>query len=406
VCGAFVAVSGASIGRVVVNLHVPPGDATQPGLIDFHNAVYFPARAYWEGMNPYSRSYAEQYPVNRPYPLYSPASLLLYYPLAALPLPVANVVFYALTIGLTVVLAVSVLVVCRVPLSLVNVLGLTTLVLASRAGYANLLLGQLTLPMALAIVWALELSRRRPIVSGLALALAALKPTFGVPLAWLMFCRRDFRAVAAGVSISMIAAIAGAAPLIARDGLATFVQSVRESHALHMADPVVSATTSVTRLDAVSVLGRLGGIVPSGAIQISVAAACLLAAGWAVGRLQNTERADGADCLAAMIIALATLATIYHTNYDALLLVLPWVGLTCGRLRRQVPDWARLVLWVLLALPAVNYLSTYLVTKRLGIEGVTWAAVASINGIAVFAALVLSIALAVRSPADRSVGAQ
>jgi hypothetical protein len=61
---------------------------------------------------------------------------------------------------------------------------------------------------------------------------------------------------------------------------------------------------------------------------------------------------------------------------------------------------------VLLALPAVNYLSTYLVTKRLGIEGVTWAAVASINGIAVFAALVLSIALAVRSPADRSVGAQ
>ena len=399
VYAALVLVTSLSVARVVRSYddpHVESADAQ--GLIDFHNAVYFPALAYRQGVNPYSVTYAQQYPVNRQYPLYSPATLWLNVPFSLLPLPAADAAYFVYSFALVMALAVSVLVICRLRFTLVHVLGLATLVLVSRPGHINLMLGQATLPLALGALWAMKLARRRPALAGLALAVTTLKPTFGVPLVWLLFCRRDYRAVFVGVAIGGIAAVLGAAPIVAREGLPAFVSSLRASQSLHDGDPVIMASTSWTRLDALSVLGRFTGTNPAGAEEAIVAAVVLLTAGWAVYRTSGTPAGEGADSLSALIICAATLAAIYHSMYDALLLVGPWVGVTCGRLRQQVPAWAVPILWLLLTLPAANYLSTRSAIERLGLEGIAWTSVASLNGLAVLAILVLSAGIALLRP--------
>jgi hypothetical protein len=176
---AFAVVALLSVWRALAALHDPAIENENQGLIDFHNVVYFPAVAFREGVNPYSAEYAARYPVNRQYPLYSPAIFWLHYPLSLLPLGAGNVIYYFASFAMVILLAVSVLHVCRLPQSVCNVFGLTTLILVSRPGHINLLLGQVTLPMALGTLWALHFARRRPGLAGLALAITTLKPTFG-----------------------------------------------------------------------------------------------------------------------------------------------------------------------------------------------------------------------------------
>jgi hypothetical protein len=319
---------------------------------------------------------------------------VLHLPFAYLPLALGNVLYFALTVGLTVALAATAVAVCRLPLSLVNVLGLSTLLLISRPGHINLLLGQFTLPVVLGSIWALELARRKPAIAGLALAVATLKPTFGVPLVWLMCCRRDFRAVFIGLVIGGALAAAGIAPLIAKYGLPSVLQSIRESESLHVADPVVEPATTWTRIDAQSLVGKLLPNFNSGGVELIVTATCLLAAGLAVWRLSRNAADTGADSLSTLVIATATLACIYHSTYDALLLVTPWVGIALGRLREQVPAAARTVMFVLLSVPAVNYLAARSVTDALGVTGPWWTTITALNSACVVALLAVAISLA------------
>ena len=391
VLAAFAAVVLLSTWRVVRTLH-RPGDVPefQQGLTDFHHIFVFPAMAVRQGVNPYDAEFMERLNVNRPYPLYSPAMFWLAYPLAYVPLAVADVLYYSASLLLVVALAASALMVCRVPRTLVNVLGLATLILLSRPGHVNLLLGQPTLLLVLGAVWGLELARRKPNLAGIALAVTTLKPTFGVPLIWLLFCRRDYRAVFVGATIGVSAVIAGLAPFALRDGWRPLVNSLRESQSHHEADKTVAADSTWTRLDAQALLGKLLPSEPSGEIGLVLTAVVLLAAGWLVWRAPRGPLTDGADNLSGLVICTATLACIYHGTYDALLLVVPWVGAAVGGLRQQLPLRLQIVLPVLLAIPAANYLSARAVLSRLSIQGSLWTAVTALNSLAVLAAFLLA----------------
>jgi hypothetical protein len=400
---AFLLATAFSVWRVAQFLHDPAVSVKAPqGLIDFHHVVYFPAVAFRDGVNPYSQEYADAYPVNRRYPPYSPGMFVVNCPFAFMPLEVANVVYYVANWVMIIALAASALALCRVSRTLVSVLGLTTLILLSRPGHINLLLGQFTLPIVLGAVWALQLARSRPWLAGVGLAIATLKPTFGVPLVWLMFCRRDFRAVFAGVSISGMLAIVGIAPFIARDGLQSVVDSFRASASLHEADPIVDPQTTWTRLDALALVAKAGSCTPPPSMEFGITAACLLAAGFAVWRTSRGPLAIGADSISALIIFAATLACIYHSTYDALLLVVPWIGAAVGLLRAQLPAALRAVTWLLLTIPAVNYLSADEVMRRLSIEGPLWTALTAINSLCVLAVLLLAIYVALRPSSNRA----
>lgn len=216
-----------SAWRVQSVLHVPPASPEEhQGLTDFHNSVYFPAIGFREGFNPYSREYVEHYPTYR-LPPYSPAMFWLLYPFSLLPVPAADVAYFAFSCGLVVAFAASALAVCRVPLTLANVLGLSTLILFSRPGHINVLLGQVTLIVVLGAIWALDLAKHRPALGGIALAVTTLKPTFGVPIMCLMLCRGNFRTVAVGAVIGWLAAAVGLIPIVMNHGFLSVVESIR-----------------------------------------------------------------------------------------------------------------------------------------------------------------------------------
>src|SRR5262245_44562735 len=136
----FVGAVGLSAARIQRTLHVPPAvPEFNQGLTDFHTTIYFPALALQSGFNPYSREYIQHFPAAQ-LPPYSPALFWLSYPFSLLTLEQANVVYFVLSCGLVVGLAASSLAFSRVPLTLVNVLGLATLILLCRPGHISILL--------------------------------------------------------------------------------------------------------------------------------------------------------------------------------------------------------------------------------------------------------------------------
>lgn len=394
VVALFVAAVGLSAWRIKSNLHVPPAvPEFNQGLTDFHTTVYFPALGLRHGFNPYSREYVENFPAAQ-LPPYSPALFWMSYPFSLLSLDAANVVYFGLTCTLIVALAASSLAFCRAPLTLVNVLGLASLILISRPGHIDVLLGQIALAPVLGALWALELSRRRPLVAGLALALTTLKPTFALPVIFLMFCRRDFRTVVAGIAIGGAAALGGLVPLVVNHGWQPVFRSIvdTQDHLEH--DKMVSTESTWTRIDAVSFVGKLTGHEPQHVTQAAILAACLLAAGAALWKTSGTPLAEGADSLSALIVTSATLACVYHGSYDALLLVAPWVAVMVGRLREQLPAALRVLVWLLLTIPAINYASTRVVISKLSITEPLLTPLTMINSTCILAVLILSIAVA------------
>lgn len=380
--------------RIQRSLHVPPAVAEfYQGLADFHTIVYFPALGLQKGLNPYSREYVAQLPTYQLAP-YSPALFWMSYPFSLLSLDAANVAYFLMSCMLVVALAGSTLHFCRLPLSIVNVLGLATLVLVSRPGHIAILLGQISLIPVLGAVWAMELSRRRPLLAGFALAFTTLKPSFAIPVIWLVFCRRDFRTAIAGVVIGGVAAVVGLVPLVTNHGFKSVAQSVIDTQGTLEHDKMVAIETTWTRIDAAAFVGKLFGAEPDRLVQASMLAAWLLIAGYALWRTSDTPLAEGADSLSSLIICTTTLACVYHASYDALLLVVPWVAVIAGKLRDQLPPQLRIAIFVLLTVPATNYVCTRVVIGKLAITEPLLTPLTMVNSTCILVVTLLSLSVA------------
>src|SRR6185295_2450313 len=124
-----------------------------------------------------------RHPVNSPFPPYLPASLLFHLPFGLLSFPVAEWVHYALTVALMPVLALLALRLAGLVETPARIFAVAALLLASRPGHWNLILGQPTVTLVVGVYVALLLAPRWPVWAGVGLAVSTLKPTFGLPLA-------------------------------------------------------------------------------------------------------------------------------------------------------------------------------------------------------------------------------
>jgi len=381
----FLAVGGLITFRTASTLNVP-GHPEVPGygLHDFRDVVYYPAVAVLDGRNPYEPAvFRSAYPVARPLAPYAPTMLLLHLPLGLLPYQVAEWVHFAFNMALMLVVAFLSLEGCGLSTATAAVFGLGALILLGRPAHMTLYIGQCAAYLVAATYLALLLGERRPVLAGVALAVACAKPTFGLPLCAAMLARGDRVALAWGLGI---AAVAGAAMLAvlspSAGGFVPLVASIRDSYARLMQDPSANAASSIIRTDAVAPISRVFGVPLVG----SIASVAIIGVGiTAVWRIVRGGRPD-ARLRSACVACVTILACTYHQSYDGLLLTLPLVAVASGRLGGL--PLPRALALVAMLVPFANYLATDTAVDTLALDHVARAFVGSVNGVALFVAFV------------------
>lgn len=354
-CALGFALFRLTSGGALFNHHV---GVTSWFMDDFHVAVYYPVRAFLDGGNPYhSSSYVTKYPVS-PFPVYAPATLLLYLPFGMLPLAPAGAVYFVVTIILTIVLAIAALRLAGWVATPANVIGLSGLILLSRPGHWNLLLGQVTLPSVLGVYATLRYARAAPMLAGMGLAVSLLKPTFGVPLAVILLGVGWWRPIFHGAWIAALLNLPIVAILITRaGGVKLFLAQIAESQArfgeIGPADPV----RAVGRIDLVALLSRLQGFPLEAPVAVLVSVSVLGLTVLGLRRL-GPPRNFTTAWIAGGLICSAVLLSTFHHAYDLLLMVLPATGLVRLVQMKQPFRFARLSQALLFGILAINYVTT------------------------------------------------
>jgi Glycosyltransferase family 87 len=368
---------------------------------DFRIVIYCPTALLIHGGNPYDRQQFLAFcPVDQGMPMYLPSAFYLHALFGLLPMQASAITYMVLTILLTLVLAAASDRISDLPIRPARVLVIAALLLLSRPGQWNALLGQPTLELVLGAYVGLRFARRRPWLSGLGLAVAMYKPTFGIPLMFLMLARGDRRAVATGIAVTAALNLPLIAILASRAGglqpfLDGFLAGQREWEA--KVDPAHSGVT----LELAALVGRLIGhrLSTGGWVLVT-----LVVLGVTAGILRRIGPPTDAarERLSNSLICIATLLAVHHHAYDLLLLTAPVVALTShglppGFLSRR---W-EVVLYVLYGVLAANYLGSLSVLSQLEAHPLVWMMLASVNGAALFAIFLIYAGRTVRIREDR-----
>jgi hypothetical protein len=352
-------------------------------MSDFRHAVYYPSRAFWEGLNPYSSSrYMERYPVSTVVSPYAPASFLLFAPFGLLPLGPASAAYFILTVVLTLVLAWVALRLSGWRASASAILAVAGILLLSRPGHWNLLSGQVTLIVVLATYAALTCARSAPHLAGAGLAIALLKPSFGLPLIPVLLARGAPRAVAWGFGIAAALNVPILLVLMTREGgSSSFLTTLVQSYRMFAASPDNDVLHGVWRVDLVASLSRLLDYRLGASAMLLVNTVILVVLIVVSRRLVKpddpTHRRilDGLACCGVLLC-------FYHQAYDLLLLALPGVGLARVLHEKIAPRAIHVFQGLLFTILSINYLATLSALAALQLANWARLVVVSANGLA------------------------
>lgn len=372
-------------------------------MVDYRHVVYYPSRAFWEGINPYnSKTYLERYPVEIPVSLYPPMAFLLFLPLALLPVGLSSVGYFLLTVALTLVLAWAALRLSGSRPLPSTILAVGGILLLSRPGHWNLLSGQITLIVVLAAYVALTFARRAPRLAGLGLVLALVKPTFGLPLVPALLARGAGRAVVWGLGMAAALNLPLLVVLVSREGgLDAFLTTLAQTYRAFASFPDTDPVEGVWRVDLAATVSRLLDH-PVGAWTGLVLAALALAPVILLSRrLLESEDADQKRLLDGLVCC-ALLLSVFHQAYDLLLLALPATALGRAMAEQWRPRALHLAQVLLLAALGINYVATQSALTALQLPPGYRRIVVSANGLALLALFGLYLIEAARSRRTRS----
>ena len=346
-------------------------------LTDFYSAAYQPARAVLEGSTPYAR--------DGTYPPYAPLHLLVHAPFALLPPWAAGAAYLTGTVLLTLVLAYLALRLSEVRPAPHLVVLVAALVLLSRPGHWTLLLGQVSILLAVATYLVVLAGPGRPLLGGAALAVVMLKPTYGVVLAVLLWAWGWGRTVAWGALLAAVVNLPLLALLAAREGgVSALLAAAAGGYRSWQDLPDVNPATSSTRTDATSLVSRfLGEPLPDGG-QIALSLGIMLAAALILRMVRRRD--DELQGVALAVICLAINLVGFHRGYDLVLLAAPLTGLVVGT--PAVPAAVRRLMFGLFALLALNWAATESVLAAWQPARPMWLLVTSASTVALLTLLV------------------
>ncbi len=377
---------------------VPLPDETnlaEERLQDFRDALYFPIREFLAGGIPYDpAAMFAHWPVRQDFNLYQPYHLLVHLPFALPGYRAGAVAFTVLGVLLLVALAAmaahAVRRILPVPVLVTTVVVAASLV-TSQVGKAQLYVGQVNPLIALGAAGALLARRDRPGWAAVALALAWLKPQYGLPLAILLYARGSRRVALAGTAVAAAASLPVVVLLTIRaGGIGAFLDIV-VANLTHARGTDYGAVDSPTaqRIDVAAVLFRVTGWAPSGA-ELAVLAVVLVTSVLLVRRLDRAGSLPVAD----LLTCLAVVVCVVHQPGDVLLAVPAMAAVTALWWRdRGGPGWGA-VGGAVLAL-AVPFAHLYTVDSTV-VQVLGARAAATVDGVAVVAAWCLLVFAAVR----------
>ena len=352
-------------------------------MVDFRTVVYYPAKAFADGINPYqTETYQSRYPAPLPFRGYPPAVLALSQPFAWLSLKQAMAAQAGLTLVLAALLAWACLRLVAVRATFTAVTGLLGVMLLSRPGHWTLLLGQLTVVMVLAVYAALALPKRRAGWAGAALAVTMLKPTFGIPLMLLLLALGRWKAVVVGGGITALLNLPVLVILAERSGGYREAISLMAMGGRGVDSSDITLHAGAFRIDLIAMLTRFAGQQLGTVLAFLIFGCVLGCAAYAIRRRLGASHEGPLDPLSVGLASTAILACVYHVGYDSLLLVWPATALAVAVFRAgsaTVRERIQLVLFLVLAL---NYVSTLTVLEAIGFDSPLALPLVSINSMA------------------------
>ncbi|TWT92729.1 glycosyltransferase 87 family protein [Stieleria varia] len=396
----------ATVARIHKKYQTPgPFDHERQGLCDFHNGVYFPAMALMRGESPYGQPYADKYPVARQIPFFSPVVLALHAPLAMLPIHAAEVIHTMIQIALLLGIAWLATITSGFGRRFDVWLCVAAMMIFSRGGHISIFTGYFTLLLVMATYLAVIWAKDRPVLSGWMLLIVSGKPTFILPLGFLMLARGNIKALLIGAAMSIGAALLlmgwlahheGQGDLMA--GAKQLLTQVSGTQEVHRGMDDESPVHSWTRLDAFAVISKWRGANPGELAHLLTMFVFLAIPMYVLRRGTVADQDDGIAGVTGTILMTALLTSLYHQSYDSLLLVAPMTGAVAAIL----PAWKRLSLsWratllLLMGCPLMNYLSTRMFLTRFELPEFCVKVLTSLNGVCLLVAMVIACVLAWR----------
>jgi hypothetical protein len=281
---------------------------------DFRDATYYPIRELWRsGGMPYDPDVMfAHWPVIQEFDLYLPAHLWLHAPLALPGYRTAAALMLLLDGALLLLLARwAVQWAPGLPRSVRTWAWpwLGAAVMVGQVGKAQLYLGQVNPLVAVGTAGALGW-RRRPSLAAVCLALAWLKPQYGLPLTLLLLAGGHRRVALAGTGLAGIASLPVVAVLIARTGgVGGFVEVVQRNLA-YATSTGYGAVGSPDghRIDLTASLARALAWTPPAVAEAVTAAVIIGGAALLVRRAGRTG--TGSDAVPSLRRALIDLVTV------------------------------------------------------------------------------------------------
>ncbi|MBB5957082.1 hypothetical protein FHS29_003675 [Saccharothrix tamanrassetensis] len=301
---------------------------------DFRDALYFPIREFLAGGNPYDpAAMFVHWPVRQNFNLYQPYHLVLHLPFALPDYRFGAVAFAVVSLLLLVFLAVLAAGHLRAP-SVLGTAVVAALLVTSQVGKAQLYVGQVNPLIAVGAAGALLARERHPRWAALALALAWLKPQFGLPLAILLFVRGSRQVALGGTAIAAVASLFVVVPLVVGGGGIGAFLDVIAANLDHAAATPYGAVDSLTaqRVDLAAVFFRVTGWLPPAAELLALVAVTAISA-VLVRRLDRVGEVAVADLLTCVAVVVA----VVHQPGDVLIAVPALVVVAALWWRNRLP---------------------------------------------------------------------
>ncbi|WP_420176039.1 glycosyltransferase family 87 protein [Luteococcus sp. OSA5] len=354
--------AGINIHNLVTNAKPLGVDWREPGgtLLDFRDLVVVPGRYLWQGGNPYDPvPYLAAHPWAQEFDPYSPAWLLISAAIGWMPHKWAAVVYLLAMTGISFLFArmLARWAVPRWACIAAPLLAIWFQIWFPARGMGSSFL--VVIGIALTLVSLDHPDGERGWKPAIGIALAVLKPQFGVPFLLFLLALREWRTVARGLVLAVASALpALIACVVAAGGPSGFIGSIIRvtRHASSPDAPTGLLAANSHRVDiaglAVRIMGEHPGPVPALISMMLFGSSLLL-----IWYRRPAPR------LAALVIPAAIYLLPVHLSYDIALVTISAAAAASLALTRGV-----VLSWLTLAFAFVPMMHLHRITGLLGLS--------------------------------------